>query len=704
MALGLGAALLAAAGAALWYHFGADGSLAGPKVRAMLRAHTSTQVGWPVSVHDVARGFADPYGVVLDRDGNAYVSDGGEANAIYRVGRDGAVTLLAGGREGYADGTGAAASFHTPSGLAIDGDGNLLVADTGNNAIRKVTMQGVVSTLAGNGVAGALDGPGASAQFNGPVGVAVDRTGTVFVADTYNDRIRRIGPDGSVSTVAGGPEPGFADGAAGAARFDTPTGLALDKAGNLFIADTFNGAVRKLAPDGTVSTLALSNPDEKEPLMRRPLSLAVTHDGFLYIGDMSRGRVLQLTPAGELRGLTGVGVDIAVGDAKPVRLGRAAGLALHKDGELVVADAPRRVLRHIGRREAAAMHAQVVPGQVPALAAAAALAPSPAAATFPWPLAPQDARHEVVGVVGEVRGSYDGESRHHFHNGLDMQAAMGAPVLAVANEKVTSPLPNGEFGSVGESLGVDQFAYVHMRVGRTVRDTVVDPERFVMLTDDKGKPTRVRVKRGTRFKVGDTVGTVNRLFHVHLIHRTASGVSNPMALPFPHMQDTIAPRIEAITLHGPDDVPLARKAGKRLLVPRSGGPLSIVMEAYDQADGNAARRKLGLYKAGYQIMGADGVPLAGFERPVINIEFNQLPPDDASVQVAYANNSGITVYGSARTRFLYVLTNRVRDGAAATGSWDPASLQPGDYTIRVFAADYAGNEATGGRELAIRVE
>jgi sugar lactone lactonase YvrE len=146
-------------------------------------------------------GLSDPFGIAVAADGTIYVSDAGESNRIRKLAPDGNVTTFAGGNEGYADGSPAA--FNTPSGLAIDNVGNLLVADTGNNRIRKITPAGVVSTVAGDGTAGYVDGPAASAQFNGPVGVSVDQHGTIYVADTYNDRIRGSRADGQVSTVAG---------------------------------------------------------------------------------------------------------------------------------------------------------------------------------------------------------------------------------------------------------------------------------------------------------------------------------------------------------------------------------------------------------------------------------------------------------------------------------------------------------------------
>lgn len=690
----------AAVGSAVWLYPGRSGAPAGSRVAVLAARPVPTPIGWPVAITNLASGFADPFGVAVDELGNVYVADAGEHNRIRRIGADGVVTDLAGGREGRADGAGGAAAFHTPSAIAFDPGGNLIVADTGNNAIRKVTMAGVVTTLAGDGSAGFTDGPAGQARFNGPVGVAVDKAGNVFVADTYNDRIRRIGVDGVVSTVAGNGVAGTLDGPAAAAMFDTPSGIAVDAAGVLYVADTKAGAVRRIALDGMVSTLVASVPDADDPWLRRPLALAVTHDGVLYVGDMSRGRILQVTPAGMLAGLTGIGIDIQIGDAQAVRFARPAGIALDRNGALYVSDSLNRVVRKVAPRAAGAG------ASVRALTADASAVPPvpPAAASFPWPLQPQDGKHEVVGIVGEVRGSYDGESRHHFHNGLDVQGAMGVPVLSVSNEKVSSPLPNGGFGGVGEGISFDGFSYYHLRVGRSVSNAALDPARFVLINDAKGKPERVRIKRGTRFAVGDTLGTVNSMFHVHLVRHTPGGEANPLELPFPGFSDSVIPRIENIALQDANGVALARKGRAPVIVARAGGPLAIVVEAYDQSDGNAARRKLGLYKVGYQILTADGTPLAGFEQPVVNIEFNRLPPDRESVQVAYAKDSGITVYGSARTRFLYVVTNVVRDGAARTGSWNPAMLAPGDYLVRIYAADFAGNVALAGRDLPIKVE
>ena len=122
---------------------------------------------------------------------------------------------------------------------------------------------------------------------------------------------------------------------------------------------------------------------------------------------------------------------------------------------------------------------------------------------------------EVVGLMGEVRGSYDGDSRHHFHAGLDVQADVGSSVHVIEKAKVSDPLPNWAFGTVSEGINLGTTSYIHMKVGRDRKNKALD-ERFQLLLDEKGKPERIRVRRGTRFEVGEQLGVVNQLAHVHL--------------------------------------------------------------------------------------------------------------------------------------------------------------------------------------------
>jgi sugar lactone lactonase YvrE len=651
--------------------------------------------GLPGSQNGTARQtrFADPFGIAVDPLGNLYVADGGDANAIRKIDSLGASSTLAGAIEGYAEGGGKLAAFNTPSGIALDRKGNLFVADTGNNAIRKVSPDGVASTWAGDGLAGYRDGRGPAAQFNGPLGVAVGPDGAIYVADTYNDRIRRIAPDGEVSTIAGNGRTGKADGAAADASFDTPAALALADNGDLYIADTGNNAVRKLGRDGQVTTVAVAADGDRRSLLRRPVAIAVTRDGYLYIASGAHGRVAQITPAGEAVPL----VDIdhppqpGYGADGGVRLYQPRGLALAPDGSLYVTDAATFRVLHIAPPQ---------PGQA---APAETLAPVPAhTATMLWPLKPQDHPHEVVGLMGEVRGNYDGDSRDHFHAGLDVQAAVGTPVLAVQPAKAGDPLPAWSLGDVGEGMALEGLQYIHMKVGRGANDKALD-QRFLIVNDDKGKPARVRVKRGTRFLAGETLGTVNRMAHVHLDYMPNGDALNPLSLPFIDLEDTIPPTIQEIQLSDMNGSRLKDKRDGRLLVPRLAGEVQIVVDAYDQMEGVKARRRLGLYKLGYQLLDAAGAAIAG-QDAVITQLYDRLPRNKDAVKLAYAGNSGITVYGSDATRFAYALNNSVIHGKVTPGSWKVAGLAPGQYTLRIIAEDYAGNAASRNRDLAITVE
>ena len=145
-------------------------------------------------------------------------------------------------------------------------------------------------------------------------------------------------------------------------------------------------------------------------------------------------------------------------------------------------------------------------------------------------------------------------------------------------------------------------------------------------------------------------------------------------------------------------------ADKRLRVPRSLGEVNIVVDAYDQVNGNLARRRLGLYKLGYQLLRADGSPVPGHERPRITQVYDRLPRNPDAVKAVYAPNSGITVYGSKATRFAYALHSRLRDGEVQTGSWQLDGIAPGEYILRIYAADHAGQVALEGRDLPLVIE
>lgn len=666
-----------------------------------LRKPLPTPVGWKAHVTTLAgdgsprlrdanpptqAAFSDPFGVAVANDGTVYVADGGESNRIRKITPDGILTTVAGGSEGFADGVGPAASFNTPSAIALDNNGNLFVADTGNNRIRKITPESQVSTVAGDGTAGYVDGPAEQARFNGPIGVAVGARGEIYVADTYNDRIRMITNDGQVSTVAGAGTPGYADGDRGTALFDTPCGLALATDGSIIVADTGNDRLRRISPDGSVTTVPVNQH------LSRPVGLALSHDNFIYLTELDGSGVVQIAPDGSTSD---------IGGDKSNRFNQPTGIALgplsYRPAELYVADSGNYLVRKLDQTTFSATATIVDP--LPRLTNETLNQQS-----LLWPLDPQDRPHEVVATMGEVRGSFDStDSRHHLHSGLDVFGAYGDVVRTVRSEKATSPMSNWAFGSLNEGMRLGVVSYIHVHVGRDKDAKMFDDPRFIPVNDAEGKLARVRIRRGTRFRQGEAVGTINKMYHVHLNIGPPGGEINPLALSPVGFSDSIAPTIEkdGIQLFDASGARLTEKNGERLVV---SGPVRIVVDAFDRNNMNANRRRLGLYRLGYQILKPDGTPAPGFAQPRINLLFNRLPPDREATKVAYADESGITVYGSQTTRFLYEVTNTVRDGRAAPGVWDTTQLPKGDYVLRIIAADYSGNEAQDGRDVLITIK
>ncbi len=635
--------------------------------------------------------FSDPFGIAVGSDGTVYVADAGESNRIRKISPDGTVTTFAGGSEGFADGAGAAASFNTPSGMAFGPDDNLFVADTGNNRIRKITPEGQVSTVAGDGTAGYVDGPASQAQFNGPIGIAVAASGNIYVADAYNDRIRMITTDGQVSTVAGNGTPGYIDGDRNTALFDTPSGIVVANTG-LIVADTGNDCLRKITLEGNVSTLPVTLPNDG---LSSPLGLAVSHDSVLYVTELDRSRIVQIAPDGTARVLAGGGPGFADG-SDLARFNQPTGIAIGRPAELYVADSGNYLVRKLDQT--------IVPTTTNGIE------PRPRLTTetlgeqsLLWPVDPQQSPHEVVATIGEVRGSFDSDdSRHHLHSGLDVFGPYGDVVRVVRSEKVTSPLSNWAFGSINEGVRVGVVSYIHIHVGRDKDAKMFEDPRFIPVNDAEGKLARVRIRRGARFRPGDAIGTINRMYHVHMNIGPPGGEINPLSLAPVGFSDSVSPSIEkdGIQLFDTSGTRLTEKQGGRLLV---GGPVRIVVDAFDRTNMNASRRRLGLYRLGYQILKPDGTPAAGFEEPRINILFNRLPGNREATKIVYAAESGITVYGNKTTRFLYEVTNTVRDGQAAPGVWDTSQLPKGDYIVRIIAADFSGNEAQEGRDVLITV-
>jgi sugar lactone lactonase YvrE len=259
--------------------------------------------------------FGYEQGIAVDAAGNVYVADTNNST-IRKIAPGGVVTTLAGAAMvvGSSDGTGAAASFRYPGGIATDSAGNVYVADTYNNTVRKITPAGVVTTLAGTaGVSGGVDGTGAGASFSLPVGIVVNAAGTIYVSDFYDNTIRAITPAGVVTTLAGATGTvGSADGTGAAARFNGPQGIALDASGNLYVADSWNATIREVTPAGVVTTFAgtagvtgAANGAATAATFSVPLDVAIDGSGDLYVADNGNSLIRKISAAGVVSSVIG---------------------------------------------------------------------------------------------------------------------------------------------------------------------------------------------------------------------------------------------------------------------------------------------------------------------------------------------------------------------------------------------------------------
>jgi sugar lactone lactonase YvrE len=293
--------------------FGGDG---GPATNAMLN--------WP-------------YSVGVDGSGNLYIADWAEER-VRKVNTSGTISTFAGnGTAGFSGDGGPATSAQLgPADVASDGNGNFYIADTGNQSIRKVDASGVISTVAGNGIEGfgGDGGPATSAEFRSPYAVAADHHGNVFIADTFNQRIRKVDSSGIVSTVAGRGGPGYSGdgGPATQAKLHNPIGVAVDSSGNLYIADQNNNRIRKVDASGIISTFART---------KGVSCVAVDGAGNIYICDPSHHRLLKQDPSGTLSTVAGNGKLGFSGDgglATKAELSSVAGVAVDDAGNIYISD------------------------------------------------------------------------------------------------------------------------------------------------------------------------------------------------------------------------------------------------------------------------------------------------------------------------------------------------------------------------------
>jgi alpha-tubulin suppressor-like RCC1 family protein/ATP-dependent protease HslVU (ClpYQ) peptidase subunit len=302
-----------------------------------------------------AASFSHPSGVAIAGNGDTYVADYWN-NKIRKITASGVVSTFAGsGAAGSANGAGAAASFNYPHGIAVDALGNVYVADRNNHKIRKITSAGIVTTLAGSGTSGTTNGTGAAASFNLPLGVAVDVIGNVYVTDgDFYSLIRKVTPSGVVTTMAGSGTPGFANGTGIAASFNSPHGVAVDNAGNVFVTDDGNNRIRKITSTGVVTTFAGSgafgslNGTGAAASFSYPAAITIDGAGNLYVADGNK-KIRKITSSGVVTTFAGSGgTGAANGPALTATFDYVAGISINPSGEaLFIADYNYHIIRRV---------------------------------------------------------------------------------------------------------------------------------------------------------------------------------------------------------------------------------------------------------------------------------------------------------------------------------------------------------------------
>jgi len=328
-------------------------------VLTVTTAGVTTLAGWPGDAGSIdgtgwAARFSYPGGVSTDSSGVVYVADSYN-NTVRRITPEGTVTTLAGtpGMSGSADGGPGIALFNGDGGVAADTQGNLYVADSGNYTIRKIVLSsGAVSTVAGAaGVPDHIDGPGASARFMDPENLAVDSAGNIYVADGLGNTIRKITPAGSVSTLAGSGVAGYASGSGVAALFDDPMGIAVDSAGNVYVADTGNDCIRKIASGAAVSVLVGQATQKGSGYynLNAPAGVAVDSSGNVYVADSGNDLIREASPAGTavtIAGSAGIKENV---DATPLDacFWIPGDLAVDSSGTIYIADTGNMTIRRL---------------------------------------------------------------------------------------------------------------------------------------------------------------------------------------------------------------------------------------------------------------------------------------------------------------------------------------------------------------------
>jgi sugar lactone lactonase YvrE len=298
--------------------------------------------------------FSYMMGLAVDEKGNVYVADS-HNNLIRKIDANGMVSTLAGnGMPGFADGKGIRASFFNPEGVAVDKWGNVYVSDTHNNLIRKINPDGLVTTIAGRSPDEKKTNTYAYVKFDNPAGIAVDTIGNIYIADWGNDLIRKISVDGKVTDLAGNGNPGAIDGVGSSSSFYLPGGIAVDDNGNVYVSDTYNNKIRKISSNGTVTTIAgkkikgSNDGRDTSASFSHPAGIAVDKAGNIYVADVRNNKIRKINPDGVVTTFAGTGLRGALnGPAINASFYNPYGVAVDKNGIVYVADYQNNLIRKI---------------------------------------------------------------------------------------------------------------------------------------------------------------------------------------------------------------------------------------------------------------------------------------------------------------------------------------------------------------------
>lgn len=298
--------------------------------------------------------FYHPSGLAVDSEDNIYVADM-DNHRVRKISPNRVVTTLAGcGEEGFSDGIGSKAYFARPKGVAVALDGTIYVSDTYNHRIRKITPQGNVTTLAGGGRQGCSNRAGTNAEFAYPSDIAVDVAGNIYVAD--NHMIRKVSPAGEVAALAGdgSGSDGYADGNSLQARFQNPEGLFVDSSGCVFVADSRNHRIRKISPDGSTSTVAgsgesgLLDGQNMAAQFHEPCGVFLGSKGVLYVADYWNHSIRMVMPQGEVITIAGNGEEGFIdGDGGEARFNFPRAVAINSHGDLFISDQLNHRIRRV---------------------------------------------------------------------------------------------------------------------------------------------------------------------------------------------------------------------------------------------------------------------------------------------------------------------------------------------------------------------